>query len=646
MKFPNILILTAAGVLACFCGQATAQDHPAYVGSDTCADCHVDETAAWKGSHHDQAWMMPTPDSILGDFGGTEFEHNGMNSRVFREDGAYKIEVTEIDGSQNIYDVHSVAGIAPLQQYLLEIEPGKLQSFDVAWDTEENRWYNLYPDMTLAPKDGLHWTGGYKSWNARCAECHATGFEKNYDATTKQYASTQAEIGVGCEACHGPGQAHLAWADSATYDADMWPDLGPSGLSIAFSAGDAEVEIQQCASCHSRREAYGDGNPLPGTPFHDAYRLSGLRQNLYHADGTIEDEVYVYGSFLQSKMYNEGVQCSDCHDVHKATLKAEDNSLCTQCHSQGGNSRFESLTLKDYDTPDHYFHDAGSPASECKSCHMVERTYMGVDARSDHSFRVPRPDLSVTTGAPNTCNDCHTDKTAAWAASELATRFPDSANRGPHFASVFSAARANPDRQINALVGVAEEASLPGIVRASALDLLKPVSGPVIADRLAPLISDPDPLVRVAAIGVQRGASPQDRVIRIVPALADPLKAVRIAAAREMVDAPIARMPKKITADFNQAMSEWHGAMQAKRDFPEAHLVIGGAALAVRNVPAALQAFGAATELDPQLVQAWRMQARILAAIGQMPEARDILRQGLAANPVDPLLMQTADELQ
>ena len=74
----------------------------------------------------------------------------------------------------------------------------------------------------------------------------------------------------------------------------------------------------------------------------------------------------------------------------------------------------------DLDTPQHHFHQPGSAGAECKSCHMIERVYMGIDARRDHSFRIPRPDLSVLLGTPNACNDCHQDKSAEWAAAEVA----------------------------------------------------------------------------------------------------------------------------------------------------------------------------------------------------------------------------------
>ncbi len=196
-----VMSLLAGAIVAAVpvLGQQTSRT-TGYVGSSACKTCHAAEAQAWSGSDHGLAWTMPTPEHIRADFDGTSFKHDGMTARFsIAPDDSRHISVTEANGATTDYKVHSVAGIEPLQQYLLETEPGRLQSFDVAWDTERKRWFHLYPDQHLPPDDGLHWTGSYKTWNSRCAECHATGYRKNYDPETRRYASTQAEIGVGCE---------------------------------------------------------------------------------------------------------------------------------------------------------------------------------------------------------------------------------------------------------------------------------------------------------------------------------------------------------------------------------------------------------------------------------------------------------------
>jgi predicted CXXCH cytochrome family protein len=602
-----------------------AAEPPNYVGSAACAGCHATEAAAWEGSHHALAWTLPSEATVLGDFDDAVFERGGVTARFFRRDGGWFIEAEDGRGARRAFEVVGVAGWFPLQQYLVSPEPGRTQAFDIAWDVERGRWYPVFPGDP-PPGDGFHWTGPYKSWEARCAECHATGYSRNYRPETRTYAPELAEIGVGCEACHGPGGAHAADP--------------PGGLTVDLGAS-TTAEIEQCATCHARREAFADGNPLPGTPFHDSFNLALLRPGLYEPDGTIRDEDYEFGSFLQSRMYARGVRCSDCHEPHSVALRAEGNAVCTRCHSPAGNPAFPSLRLADYDGPAHHFHEPGTPGAACRACHMPERTYMGIDTRRDHGFRVPRPDLA-STGAPNACTDCHAERTAAWATAELERRFPDSGHRGPHFATAFAAARWVPEEQALALVAIAEGDGA-GIVRATALELLPPV-GAAEVGRVAALLSDPDPLVRAAAAGALGGLPPEERLARLAPALADPLRAVRVAAARALLDArPPAGSAE--TEALAAAMAEWQAALAARADFPETHLQVGGAGLTMRDWRLAAEAFREAASLDPQLVDAWVMLVRIHAATGDVAAARAALDKALAVNPGAPALAGLAAEI-
>lgn len=635
-------------LLAALSGKAVAadaSDPPAYVGTQTCVDCHQDEYEDWTGSHHDLAWTEPTPDNILGDFDNATFVHRGVTTTFTREGDTSFIESDGPDGTLTKWPVAGIIGIEPLQQYFVETEPGRFQTFDIPWDTEQNEWFHMYPDQHLPASEAFHWTGPYKTWNNRCAECHSTDYSRNYDATERSYRSTFSEIGVGCEACHGPGEAHLAWAETESRPADWkWEGLSDHGFTIDFASGDTETQIQQCAACHSRRGPLEGGSPLPGTPFHDAYRLSTLRDPLYHADGQILDEVYVYGSFLQSKMYAEGVTCSDCHDVHSAEHHAEGNGICVACHSPAGNPDFPSLRTAEYDTPEHHFHEADSEAAQCVSCHMIERVYMGVDGRRDHSFRVPRPDLTIATGAPNACTDCHATEGPYWAQAELEARFPESVYRGEHFATTFHAARQGDASAAANLADIALSGQ-PGIIRASALELLLPLATPQVADAMAVLLEDPDPLVRANAVPIQRAAAPTDMVQRIVPRLDDEVRVVRHAAAREMLAAPIAHMPDRYATSLRRAMGEWQETLSDNADFPETQMILGGIALTTRNADGALASFRTAVALDPQLVQAWSMIVRLEAATGNEDGARSALAEALAVNPNDPGLQELGRQL-
>ena len=167
-----------------------------------------------------------------------------------------------------------------------------------------------------------------------------------------------------------------------------------------------------------------------GAAFLDAYLPALLEPDLYHADGQIDGEVFEYGSFVQSRMYYAGVTCSNCHEPHGLALREQGNGLCAQCH----------LPAK-FDVAEHHHHPQGSAGAQCLNCHMPSKAYMVVDDRRDHSIRVPRPDLSLSIGAPDACTKCHADKTADWAAQKIAEWFPNGRQTRPHFGTALYAGR-------------------------------------------------------------------------------------------------------------------------------------------------------------------------------------------------------------
>ncbi len=173
---------------------------PRYVGSQVCAGCHANQAEAWSNSHHAWALRPASPEFVLGDFKDAVFEHRGLRTRFFRRGGRYFVETEGPDGELAEFEIAYAVGIEPLQQYLVELERGRLQPLDVAWDTAAKRWFHLFPAAAIAPDDGFHWTGPYKNWNGRCADCHSTGFVKGYDPRARSFESRWSEMNVACEA--------------------------------------------------------------------------------------------------------------------------------------------------------------------------------------------------------------------------------------------------------------------------------------------------------------------------------------------------------------------------------------------------------------------------------------------------------------
>ena len=617
---------------------AGAEKQPRYLGSQVCAACHGDQAEAWANSHHAWALRPASPEFVLGDFEDAVFEHIGVRTRFFRRDEGYFVETEGPNGELAEFEIAYAVGVEPLQQYLVELDRGRLQPLDIAWDTTAKRWFHLFPGVAIAPDDGLHWTGSYKNWNGRCADCHSTGFVKAYEARSRRYQSRWSEMNVACEACHGPGEAHAAWArNPEAFAQTRFAGIDEVGFTISFHRNSPKTETELCAGCHSRRQSLGPDSRVPGSTLSDDFRLALLRQGLYHADGQILDEVYVHGSFLQSKMHAKGVRCSDCHEPHDLSTRAEGNDLCVACHNPIGNPRFPSLKKALFDGLEHHFHELGSPGALCVSCHMPARTYMVVDPRRDHSFRVPRPDLSVTLGTPNACTACHDDRDDLWAAGQVRAWYPGGRSGTPHFASTLAAARNGSHDAGLRLSALAADRTQSAIVRATALDLLLGYD-PLNASGLADLLTDEAPLVRRAAVRLQGLAPPRLRVIRLLPRLKDPVRLVRIEAARLLLGVPPAAIPTDFRPTFAAAVFEYQASLLATADFPETQANLGGLAYRIGNTQAAEEAFRTALEMDPYFAQVWVQLGELLHAGGRSREALSTLREGVSKVPDEGLL--------
>lgn len=617
-------------------------DTGGYVGSQACGTCHATAFEAWSDSHHSWAMREADETNVLGRFDGEVLRFDDVSARFFREDGGHYVETDGPDGGLQTYQILYTVGVTPLQQYLVETAGGRLQALDIAWDTIDQRWYHLYPDDVAAADDGLHWTGPYKNWQARCAVCHQTDFQKNYDAQTEIYQSTWSDLTVGCEACHGPGAAHIAWAEASGAADDAEPD--DIGLAVTFAdlPDRAGTEIEVCASCHSRRSPLDADSPPAGSQFSDHHVLSLLRDGLYHADGQIDAEVYVFGSFLQSKMFASGVTCTNCHDPHSNDLVADGNAVCTQCHNPEGRDDFPSLVLGNYDSTDHHHHPIDSEGAQCVACHMPEKAYMIVDPRRDHSFRVPRPDLGAAIGAPDACTSCHVGQTQTWAAAQVEAWYPDGRWTQPHYGEVLFAGRNDFGAQsTELLLALAEDTQVAGIVRASAIELLGERLDQNIAPRLYPFLEDDDSLVRLATVNALRFAPDGVRGAVIAPMMLDPIRSVRLAAARNTVDIPTDGLSPEEVDVVNVARDDLRTALTATLDYPETQMQIGGIAMTLRSMAAADAAFKEAVSLDPNLIDAWMMRARIALASDDLAATDAVLAAALQHNPDSTLLLQS-----
>ena len=620
---------------------AVAPKH--YVGANECRQCHSAEFAAWQGSHHALAMQEANEKTVLGDFNNATFEYHGLTSTFYQQDGHFMVRTDGPDGKLTGYPIAYTFGMTPLQQYLIEFPGGRYQALSIAWDSRSKadggqRWFHLYPHENVDFQDQLHWTGRYQNWNMQCAECHSTNLRKGYDAATDSYKTTFNEINVACEACHGRASQHLAWAKQAQppYSADADKGLAVKlqtqwQNSWVFASPDAkfahrtqavdESAMNTCWACHARRSTLVEDEP-PGLPLENTHRPALLTQPTYHADGQQRDEDYTWGSFRQSKMFQNGVTCMDCHEPHALKLRAEGNALCTRCHN-----------AEAFDSEKHHFHQANSKGAQCMECHAPEQNYMVIDGRHDHSFRLPRPDLSLSLGNPNACNLCHQNRKPEWAAAAMDKWYGRSWRERPHYGTALQSALTQGLKALPSLIELAQDLAKPDLIRATAIELSQPMMNPDLLMAARQWLKDSDPSVRIAALGLIEAIDPVNRVLAAAPLLNDSIRGVRIEAARILADVPETQFPADRLKARASALQEYRDYLALNADWPSENVNLGNLELRQRQPNAAITAYQRALRLDPKFAGAYVNLADAYRQLGQDSEGEKYLYQGLSLLP-------------
>ncbi len=639
-----------------------------YVGRQSCISCHQQEAEAFAGSDHDCAMQEVNDQTVLGDFNDELLEESGQTARFFKRDGNFFVETQGDDGQLSVMKIDWTFGVQPIQQYMVALpndansaataEPeflGRVQVLRWSWDTEKKRWFHIDPPdvtETLAADDELHWTKPAQRWNNMCAECHSTNLKKNFDVDSASYHTTFSEIDVSCESCHGPGSLHIEIANRWFYRRD--PKFGHGLANLKESA---ENQIQSCAPCHSRRGML-DENFHAGERYDDHFVESLLREGTYFNDGQVLDEDYVHGSFIQSKMYHKGIRCSDCHDPHSAKLKHTGNEVCTSCH-QHPNYK--------YDTPSHHFHKTGQAGAFCVDCHMPATTYMEIDSRRDHSFRIPRPDLSVTLGIPNACTGCHINKESIssdkrdsltqyldwmnaaragdseiqaelqrldqWS-NDACNRWYGKERKTPyHFATALNASRNGDPDAVSKLRELLEKngPEAPAIARATGLEDMSRIAPKSAAIQAIAERKDASPLVRAAAAAAAMGEpDPQKRFGIIKPLLEDQSRNVRVEAARTAATTlPAVQAFRDPAAQL--ALSELKTSMQFNNDRSAGNFGLGILEQQLGNDRAAIKHYEDAIRVEPSMTGPRTNLAAMLESLAQASSENAKLADSLLA---------------
>lgn len=621
------------------------------VSNQQCVNCHQQAQHDWQLSDHAKAMAIADKTTVLADFDNKQVEHYGQKATFFVKDSRYKVTIS-YDKQVDTYPVKFTFGHFPLQQYLVETEDGRLQVLPFAWDSRSKeeggqRWYHNYSHEDISPKDRLHWRQPLQNWNGMCADCHSDGLVRNYDVDNNTFNSQFDNINVGCLSCHGDMSNHANQQGSTAnvnssevnsvehkilqsvkpnVAADTLSEQHPTGQwikqlgmkTVSWVGAHRDNRFMEgCFACHSLRAPLEDGIDA-NKPFLDQFTPQLISAPNYHVDGQIKEEVYVYGSFLQSKMFAAGVNCLDCHDKHTYKVKVEGNGLCLQCHD-----------AQAFNVKEHHQHEENSQGAQCVNCHMPTNRYMGVDDRRDHSFKIPRPHLSEQYQTPNACVGCHEGKSNQWAKKTL-EKWHGSSKKLSLTELAFIKLQAGESINLEEHLAIIADDKLPVITRATALQIISLTTQMLTTHILNEYVEHSQPLLRLSAAMVANLITAQERIKLLTPLLEDSYKAIRVAAANTLVsDYQLVSQNSLFIKAFEELLnandlSSWRG---------EGRLNQGIVELNRNNLANVKVRFESAINVDPYMETPYINLADFYRSQQQENQVKSVLDNGLKNIP-------------
>jgi hypothetical protein len=430
-----------------------------YVGSATCRSCHPSQHAAWHDSYHRTMTQAPTPDTVIGDFNNVRLAGTDLDVRLFRESSEFKAELNfRNPPSTEVFSVVLTTGSHNQQWYwLASANSSQMMILPYVYITEERRWiprHTVLVNAKLRSQDRPEiavFLNELDAWKNTCIGCHNThGQPQPVDELgLPSPVARVAEFGISCEACHGPGAAHVR----VNRDASA-PDTPPETGIVNPARLTHDRSSQVCGQCHAvffhRSEdssrhwfhngySYRPGDDLFAEPLRmlvrgrpEAWRdrpahvPDVVEAGSFWSDGMCRATGREYSGTMESPCYLRGeMSCLSCHEMHQkpgdprkrkewaaGQLKPgmDGNRACLQCHDPFKDAG--RLTR-------HTHHAAQSTGSKCYNCHMPHTAYGLLKAARSHQVSSPSVKESLQTGRPNACNQCHQDKTLAWAADHL-----------------------------------------------------------------------------------------------------------------------------------------------------------------------------------------------------------------------------------
>ncbi len=433
-----------------------------YVSSDNCKSCHPDQYASWHRSFHRTMTQLASPRSVRGEFDRVTLELGGESYFLEQRGDEFWVDMVDPDWryvqQRKRATYREIRGAAPtpaeanpprarkritmltgshhMQAYWVASDSGNMQfSFPFTYLFEARRWVPRNDVFLFDPSVRF----SHQVWNTGCLNCHATGGQPRQDVRTKVMQTRAAELGIACEACHGPADQHVR-VNLDPARRYQWHRANQPDPTIFNAARLEHVKASEaCGQCHAIRRnlrqgqwnlegiGYRPGEDLEAkaplvhydgagldAPGHENKRA--LMEGSFWSDGQVRVSGREFNGLFASACFQRGqMSCLSCHSLHKyqdtddqLAVRMEGNQACLQCH----NSFAAALEQ-------HTRHRAGSTGSLCYNCHMPHTTYGLLKAIRSHTITSPNVQSSLATGRPNACNLCHLDKSLGWTSDKL-----------------------------------------------------------------------------------------------------------------------------------------------------------------------------------------------------------------------------------
>jgi hypothetical protein len=440
-----------------------------YQTSASCVKCHADHYATWHDTYHRTMTQEASPETVLGNFDGKELRFKGLACYPFRRGDRFFMDLVDMDWEAQVleagndpsqspqpprvtWEVKRLVGSHNMQVYLARQNNGRYMVLPLVWHTGERRWISREGSfLVTAPPSLYAITGEGHTWNFSCVFCHNTqpnpGVILSPDGYPVAWNTRLEEMGIACEACHGPGGSHAAANHNPVRRSYLHQTGGDDPTIVNPAKLSKEASVKACGYCHGKwrpKPEYMIDRLTKGqffkpgdwglerfyvAPHPKAEYSEEVHGGYFWPDWTPRPSALEYQGVLLSACYQKGpMTCLSCHSMHRSepddqlrfpedprTVAFESNQACTQCHTQ---------FVSDDEVAAHTRHSPNSPGSRCDNCHMPFQVYGLLKAIRSH--RISSPDIARTTqyGVPNACNQCHVDKSLAWSAEWLSRWYP------------------------------------------------------------------------------------------------------------------------------------------------------------------------------------------------------------------------------